>query len=297
MADSWIDRFINGQGWLDAFGEVIQKIVGAAYGALGAPGRFLKDVAHGTKGLGHPLHPALTDVPLGAWTVAVAADLLHYAVPSLPTAVGDVALGFGLVGALGSAITGYTDHHETDGHERRVATLHGLLMTLVVLLMLISVGLRWKGGGDVHGVAVGLAAAGLLIGLLGAYLGGHLTFALGTMVNRNAFAQGPEDYVEVAAAAEVSEGALKLVEAGPMPVLLTRVSGKLYAIPNTCSHAGGPLYEGSLDGDVVTCPWHGSRFCVRDGRVRGGPATFPLPTLSVRERDGKVEVKLAQPLH
>jgi hypothetical protein len=118
----------------------------------------------------------------------VAADLIHYAVPSLPNAVGDVALGFGLVGALGAAITGYTDHHETYGHERRVATLHGLLMTVVLVLMLVSLGLRWKGGGEAHGLAVGLAAVGLVIGLLGAYLGGHLTFGIGTTVNRNAFA-------------------------------------------------------------------------------------------------------------
>ena len=296
MTEPRIDRFIRDQGWLDSFGSLIQTVVGGAYGALGAPGRFLKDLAHGTNPLGHPLHPAVTDIPLGAWTVAVAADLIHYAVPSLPTAVGDVALGFGLVGALGSAITGYTDHHETFGHERRVATLHGLVMTVVVVIMLVSLGVRWKGGADMHGLAVGLAAAGLLIGLFGAYLGGHLTFAIGTMVNRNAFAEGPEEFIEVGAASAVPEGALKLMQAGPMPVLVTRVEGELYAIANTCSHAGGPLDEGTLDGDVVTCPWHGSRFCVRDGRVEGGPATFPQPQLAVRERDGKLEVKLAQPL-
>lgn len=297
MAESRTDRIIKGQGWLDPFGDAIQKIVGGAYGALGSPGRFLKDIAHGTKVLGHPLHPAMTDIPLGAWTVAVAADLVHYAVPVLPTAVGDVALGFGLVGALGSAISGYTDHHETFGHERRVATLHGLLMTAVVVLMAISLGIRWKGGGDLHGVAVGMAAAGLLIALLGAYLGGHLTFGIGTMVNRNAFAEGPDDFVEVGTASDVAEGALVLVEAGSMPVLLTRLGGELFAIANTCSHAGGPLNEGSLDGDVVTCPWHGSRFCVRDGRVAGGPATFAQPALTVRESDGKLAVKLSQPLH
>jgi nitrite reductase/ring-hydroxylating ferredoxin subunit len=82
-----------------------------------------------------------------------------------------------------------------------------------------------------------------------------------------------------------------------MAVLVTRIGGRVYAIANTCSHAGGPLNEGSLDGDVVTCPWHGSRFCVRDGRVEGGPATFAQPALSVREREGKLEVKLAQPVH
>ena len=297
MAEAPIDRFIKTQGWLDSVGDLIQKIVGGIYGGLGAPGRFLKDLAHGTKPLGHPLHPALTDIPLGAWTVAVAADLIHYAVPSLPTAVGDVALGFGIVGALGAAITGYTDHHETFGHERRVATLHGLLMTVVLVVVLVSLGLRWQGGADAHGLAVGLAAVGLVICLVSAYLGGHLTFAIGTMVNRNAFAQGPEEYIAVGRVEDFAEGALTLVEAGPMPVLVARANGTIHAIANTCSHAGGPLNEGTLEGDIVTCPWHGSRFCVRDGRVEGGPATFSQPALDVREHEGKVEVKLAQPLH
>jgi nitrite reductase/ring-hydroxylating ferredoxin subunit/uncharacterized membrane protein len=297
LAESKTDRFVRSQAWLEPVGDFIQRIVGGIYGALGAPGRFLKDVVHGTKGLGHPLHPALTDIPLGAWTAGVAADLLHYAIPSLPTAVGDIGVGFGLIAGLGSAVSGYTDHHETYGQERRFATLHGLLMTLVLAVMTVSVVLRWKAGFDAHGVAVVLALGGLLIALAGAYLGGHLTFGIGTMVNHNAWATGPEDFVAVGKASDFTEGALKLVQAGEMPVLLTRVGGQLYAIANTCSHAGGPLNEGSLEGDVVTCPWHGSRFCVRDGAVRGGPATFPQPELTVLEEHGRVKVKLAQPLH
>ncbi len=297
MAESKIDRLVRSQGWLEPVGDFIQRVVGGIYGALGAPGRFLKDVAHGTKVLGHPLHPALTDVPLGAWTVAVAADLLHYAIPSLPTAVGDIGVGFGLLAGLAAAVTGYTDHHDTFDQERRYATLHGLLMTLVLVVMAVSVVLRWKAGSGAHGLAVGLALVGLLIALTGAFLGGHLVFGIGTMVNHNAFATGPEDFVAVGKASEFTEGALKLVQAGDMPVLMTRVDGRLHAIASTCSHAGGPLNEGTLEGDVVTCPWHFSRFCVRDGAVRGGPATFPQPALTVLEEHGQVKVKLAHPLH
>jgi len=66
---------------------------------------------------------------------------------------------------------------------------------------------------------------------------------------------------------------------------------QFYAISATCSHAGGPLNEGTLDGDVVQYPWHGSRFCMRDGRVLTGPATVNQPRYDVRVRDGKVEIK------
>lgn len=297
MAESWNDRFVRSQGWLDPTGEFIQNLVGGIYGALGAPGRLLKDIAHGTKVLGHPLHPALTDVPLGAWVVAVAADLLHYPFPALPSAVGDVGVGFGVIAGVGAAVAGYTDHHDTFDTERRYATLHGLLMTLVLVVMTVSIVLRWKAGPGGHGLAVLLALIGVLIALGGAFFGGHLVFGIGTMVNHNAFAIGPENFVAVGKAADFEEGALNLVQAGDMPVFVTRVGGKLYAIANTCSHAGGPLNEGTLDGDVVTCPWHGSRFCVRDGSVRGGPATFANPVFTVQEDAGEVKLNLAQPLH
>src|SRR5919109_1383643 len=78
------DRVMRAQVWLDPVGEVIQKVVGGFYDALGAPGKAIKDVLHGTKVLGHPLHPALTDVPIGAWTVGVVADWVFVATGRIP---------------------------------------------------------------------------------------------------------------------------------------------------------------------------------------------------------------------
>lgn len=297
MSEQAADRVIRQMGWLDPVGDVIQKIVGGIYGALGAPGRLLKDVAHGQKLLGHPAHPAITDVPLGAWTVGVVADFTAYATHAIPQSAGDLALLVGVLAGLAAAVTGYTDHHETYGHERRVATVHGLLMTTVLVLEVVSLLLRWKGGEGVHGTAVGISTVGYALAVFGAYFGGHLAFGLGTMVNRNAFAEAPEGFVEVGRAADFPEGKLTRVQAGTMPALVVRTESGLHAIAATCSHAGGPLDEGSLEGDVVTCPWHGSRFCVRDGAVRNGPATFPQPAFEVREAGGKVELKIAQPLH
>jgi nitrite reductase/ring-hydroxylating ferredoxin subunit len=101
----------------------------------------------------------------------------------------------------------------------------------------------------------------------------------------------------VGASTDFPEGELRRVDAGGMPVLMVRRGGQLFAISNTCSHAGGPLNEGALEGTVVTCPWHGSMFDVRSGRVCGGPATFSLPALRVVEAEGRVTVELAEPLH
>src|SRR5437879_13884248 len=68
-----LDRVIRGQAWLDPVAEAVQKAVGSFYTALGMPGVSIKDVMHCTKVLRHPLHPALTDIPIGAWTVRVLA--------------------------------------------------------------------------------------------------------------------------------------------------------------------------------------------------------------------------------
>lgn len=288
---SRMDRFIAGQAWLEPLGDFIQRVVGGFYGVLGAPGRWLKDVAHGTKVLGHPLHPALTDVPLGAWVVAVVCDLGHFVSNSVPSAAGDLALLVGTVAGVGAAGAGYTDHHETFDQERRYATLHGLLMTLVLLAMTVSLVLRWKGGDSVHGLAVWLALGGLLLATFAAYLGGHLTFGIGTMVNHNAFAHPVEEFKDVAHSADIPDGGMHRAEADGVPILLVRLGGNLHAIAATCSHAGGPLDEGSLAEDVVTCPWHASRFSVRDGSVKGGPATFAQPRYEVREEHGRVSVK------
>lgn len=294
MAESIVDRFASRQSWLDPLADAVQKIVGGAYGALGPAGAALKNVAHGTWLLKHPLHPALTDVPLGAWMVGVVADYVALTTHLIPTQAGDLALVIGLIVALGAVLTGYTDFHETYGLERRAAVLHGLTMTVVFVIELVSLVLRWIGGPQSHVAAVVLATIGLLLAMLGMYLGGHVVYGFGTMINRNAFAEPPSKPVEVGGSGDFAEGAMKRVEAGSVPVLVTRLGGRLFAISATCSHAGGPLDEGKLNGDVVTCPWHGSKFCVRDGAVRGGPATFGQPSWKVDERDGKVSVTADQ---
>jgi nitrite reductase/ring-hydroxylating ferredoxin subunit/uncharacterized membrane protein len=290
-----LDRVVRTQGWLDGLGEGIQKVVGAFYDGLGAPGRALKNAMHGTTVLGHPLHPAITDVPIGAWSVGVLADWVFVASGRVPAVAGDLALALGVAAAILAALSGLTDHHETYGQERRFATLHGSTMTVVVVLDLISLGMRlWAPGTRVSAVVISTVA--YLLALAGAYVGGHLTFAIGTMINHNAFFEGPMDYVRVGTREDFPEGEMRRVEAGGLPVVILRRNGLLRAMGAVCSHAGGPLDEGKLEGDVVPCPWHYSRFRFEDAHVVGGPATFDQPPLVVRERGGIVEVKLAHPL-
>lgn len=288
-----VDRYLRRQSWMDPLAKAIQKLVAAAYRLLGPLETPAKNVAHGTWALGHPLHPAMTDLPLGAWTVGVIVDYVALRTHLVPTQAGDIALLVGVVGAVGAAVTGYTDFHETYGLERRAALSHGLVMTTVVVIEVASLLLRWLAGPNFHVAAVVLATVGLLLAMFGMYLGGHVVYAFGTMINRNAFADLPSKFTDVGSSNDFPAGKLHRAEAGSTPILLVRLDGRLHAIAATCSHAGGPLDEGTLDGDVVTCPWHGSRFCVRDGAVRRGPATFSQPAFVVKEEAGRVMVRSA----
>jgi nitrite reductase/ring-hydroxylating ferredoxin subunit len=101
----------------------------------------------------------------------------------------------------------------------------------------------------------------------------------------------PEQFVPVLDGADLRDDELRQVDVGGVPVLLARSrNGSVCALASTCTHLGGPLAEGTRDGDVVTCPWHGSRFDLRTGAVVRGPAVFAQPRLEARVSEGKIEV-------
>ncbi len=172
MLNHVVNRFIDRQRWLEPVADVLQKVVAGGYKLLGNPGRSLKTFMHGTW-LGHPLHPVLTDIPIGAWTIAILFDLSYLIERSHGwVSAADVTIFIGLLGAIASAVAGYTDWSDTIDRERRVGIAHGLLNTLVVVLYLVSFILRVSGGS--RGLAILLAYAGYLILLAAAFLGGDL---------------------------------------------------------------------------------------------------------------------------
>ena len=244
------------------------------------------------KWLGVPLHPALTDVPVGAWTSAFTLDLVGVLTGSeTADKAADGALAVGIAGALPAAATGTADWRDLIGEERRIATVHALLNVVGLALNVTSLAQRARGN---RGAGRALSAAGLAISGTAAHLGGELSFGLGVRVNHTFSDAPPSDFVAVADESELQGEQLKTVTVDGTKVLLARsASGELCAISNTCSHLGGPLGEGSRDGDVVACPWHGSRFDLCSGSVVEGPAVFAQPRYEARARDGKIEVRAA----
>ena len=99
-------------------------------------------------------------------------------------------------------------------------------------------------------------------------------------------------FIFVAKRSEIPEGTGLCVEAEGKRIALFRLGDDVCAIDDSCPHAQGPLSEGGLEGEVVECPWHGSRFNVRTGGVLRAPATQSVATYPVRMRGEEVEVEL-----
>jgi nitrite reductase/ring-hydroxylating ferredoxin subunit/uncharacterized membrane protein len=293
MLNHVVNRFIDRQRWLEPVADVLQKVVAGSYKLLGNPGRSLKTFFHGTW-LGHPLHPVLTDIPIGAWTIAVLFDLSYLIERSHGwVSAADVTIFIGLLGALGSAVAGYTDWSDTFGRERRIGIAHGLLNTLVILLYLVSFILRVAGGS--RGLAILLAYAGYLLVVTAAFLGGDLVFSIGTGVNHHAWQEVPTKFTKVLLEGQLADGILVKGLAGDTPILLYKKGDAVCAISETCSHAGGPLSEGELlAGNLVQCPWHASRFDVCTGQVKGGPATISQVRYQTRIQNGQIEVRRSE---
>jgi nitrite reductase/ring-hydroxylating ferredoxin subunit len=104
----------------------------------------------------------------------------------------------------------------------------------------------------------------------------------------------PQDWTDVAAETDVAAGKLIRVDAGGVPVVLMRRGEQVVALADRCTHRGGPLHEGSLEDGTISCPLHGSRFCVDDGAVVEGPATRPAPVFETRVTAGRVAVRRNQ---
>jgi len=102
------------------------------------------------------------------------------------------------------------------------------------------------------------------------------------------------DFIKVAKLSDIDEGELLEVEVDDEPVCLAQVEGVIYALTGICTHIGGPLAEGDLDGDVLTCPWHGAQFNVRTGKVLHGPARQDIQTYPVKMEGQDILISLAE---
>lgn len=277
-----IAALIDRQGrWAKPVGERVQHWLGPIL----AERRRVKDALNGTW-LGHPVHPAVTDVPVGAMTVAAVLDLAGH------DRAADVAIATGIAGMTASAATGAADAVDAYGRPQVLATVHASLMAGSLAAYVASFALR-AGPRGARPLAKLLALAGYGALTAGAYVGGDLTYRLGNQVDRHAFRTLRRTW-KALDIAEVPEGRLVKAMLGSEPLVLYREGETILALHATCAHAGGPLDKGTLVDGCVECPWHQSRYRLRDGHVAQGPAVYDQPRYEVRRaEDGGLEARRA----
>jgi nitrite reductase/ring-hydroxylating ferredoxin subunit/uncharacterized membrane protein len=243
----------------------------------------LKDLANGSW-LGHPLHSAITDIPIGTLLIVVVFDVLDQRVAA------DVALLVTGLFMLAAAVSGAADYVDTDGTARTRASLHSTLMVIGLVLVLVSLVLRATGPVD-RALPIALSIVAFIIVTAGAFVGGDVVYVLGNMVNRHAFRGAGTKWIaldlgELTNVADLPHAIPTKARAGINDLVLVRIGTTVHAMHAVCAHAGGPLAQGTVVDGCIQCPWHASRFQLHDGRVAQGPALYDQPVYEIRAADG-----------
>ena len=276
MIGRLVTRLVDAQAvWARPFGDFNHRWLSALF----RPIRPVKDFFNGTW-LGHPVHAAVTDVPIGALTVALILDIIGQPVGA------DVALLIGVLSMLGAAVVGLADYTDTDGTARMRATVHATVMVVALVFFAISLVIR-AGNPTDRTVAFALLLVGYLVIALGAAIGGDLVYLIGTHVNRHAWRGSGAKWVAVdlGGLPDIPEGGPTKVKAGINDLVVVRNGDQILALHAQCAHAGGPLAEGELVKDQIQCPWHGSRFHLANGHVARGPAMYSQPAYELRRTE------------
>jgi len=242
----------------------------------------LRDVLHGVW-LGHPLHPMLVQVPVGAW---LSASVLDFARGDERAA--RLLVATGLIAAVPAALAGTADWSEQHEQQMRVGIVHAAGNVVALGLYGASLAPRDRR------LSRALRLAGLAAASASGLLGGHISFRLSGGANH---AEEVPHLVKpgwqyLMTAADLPEGKPVHQMLGEVPVVAIRTNGAVRVLADRCSHMSGPLSGGELADGCLTCPWHGSVFRIADGSVARGPATAPQPAFEAREAGGAIQVCL-----
>jgi nitrite reductase/ring-hydroxylating ferredoxin subunit/uncharacterized membrane protein len=277
MLGRYVTRAVDAQArWSKPFGDFNHRWLSALF----RPIRPVKDFLNGTW-LGHPVHAVVTDVPIGAMTISIIADLIGQPV------VADVSMLLGVLAMLVSAVTGAADYSDVDGTARNRATVHASLMVTTLVIYTVSLVIRAGHPAD-RLLPILLALVGYLILALAANIGGDLVYLIGTNVSRHAWRGAGAKWIalDLGGLPDIPPGGPTKLKAGINELALIRDGDRILALHAVCAHAGGPMAEGTIaGGDRLECPWHGSRYLIANGHVVRGPAMYDQPAYDVRRNE------------
>jgi nitrite reductase/ring-hydroxylating ferredoxin subunit/uncharacterized membrane protein len=282
--DTVMDRLENASP-LDPVVKTVRAVVGKVLGP-----QALRDAMHGLW-LGHPLHPMLTDVPIGTWTAAGILDLVPGTGPAATTLIAS-----GCAAAVPTIVTGWADWSELHPPQQRVGVVHAAANAIGLGLFTASLAAR-LGGRTMRGKA--LSYAGLTAVMAGGYLGGHLVFRQAAGANHGADVPDlfPSGWQDLGPLEELPDATPTKKTVDGVDLLVVRRGQHVDVLANKCSHLSGPLSDGEFTVDsgqgCIVCPWHGSTFRLADGVAVHGPATSPQHRFDARVSAGRVEVRLS----
>jgi len=249
----------------------------------------LRDLLHGVP-IGHPAHPILVQVPIGAWLSAALLDRVKGGEKSA-----DLLIGVGVLSALPAALSGAVDYSEQNPEHARVGFVHSVFNSTAIALFIGSLAARATGRRPLGRL---LALAGVSQVSIGGLLGGHIAYHQAGGPNHVADVahRVPTGWQPVGDLDELTDGKPVRRMIGDVPVLVLRSGGTATVMADLCSHLSAPLHEGEITGSgadrCVVCPWHRSTFRLSDGAVVHGPATAPQPVFDTRVINGRLEACL-----
>jgi len=267
--------------WLDGTIELLRK------GVRAVPLGGARDALHG-RWLGHPLHPVLVQLPMGAWLSSAVLDRI----PGNRRAA-TVLVGVGIAGVAPAAAAGLADWAELEDEQARVGLAHAVCNVLATTCYAVSLGARLAGRDGRRSALAGLAAAAL-----SGAMGGHLAYrqAAGPNHAEAVHRLVPPGWHDLGEVADLTPGRpvrRTAGAAGDVAVLvLLQPDGTVAALADRCSHLAGSLSEGEVADGCVTCPLHGSTFRLSDGWNVTGPATAPQPVFDTRIAAGRLQIRL-----
>lgn len=250
----------------------------------------------------HPIHPMLVAFPIGLWVMAFIFEFLGVIRGSsgLWSAGFDCVIA-GCITAVLAAVAGAIDWWTIvppRSSAKSRGLLHGSLNVLALILFIYSVVRQGSPSTEPDKTVLVVMAVGVVALGVSGWLGGTLVYRNQIGIDRRYAGAGKfktrslNDWSKpVCNQSELGDGQMLLASINGERVVVGRCSEGHFAFSDHCTHKGGPLSDGSLVGCVVQCPWHGSQFDIKTGRVVSGPAEEKVETYQVEIHNNEVYVK------
>ena len=244
----------------------------------------------------------LVAFPIALWVTAFIFDLIGVARDnSALWAMGFYCVIAGCIGALLAAVPGAIDWWMTvppRSSAKSRGLLHGSLNVLALILFIYVAARQGSPAAEPDNATLLVMAIGVIVLGISGWLGGTLVYSNQIGVDHRYAGAGRFRMRSLDAwsrpvcnQSELGDGQMLLAVIAGERVVVGRCSAGLFAFSDHCTHHGGPLFDGALVDCTVQCPWHGSQFDIKSGRVVSGPAEEKIKIYEVEIRSGEVYVK------